>query len=411
MRGLSLPGGLSGSGLPGGQTACWAALTLALIAGTVVPREGRSGEPARAPDAHLVSGLFGTPPGSPRNPDVLVLTIGEDGSSGAAGLASRIVAAEGGPGANSASSAAGYGQFLRGTWLELFARAYPQLADKLSSDQILALREMKPLALELTTRYAQQNALSLGRAGLPATEASLSLAHAVGPGGAINILVSRPDEPVENVLSRDAIAANPFMREMTAGTLQRWATSRIRLPAEPVQPTRTAPRLEEELEPLKPAEDFRIDGQTKASQVLAENRDAIAALQNFLEAAARTGAGDRATLAPSTSAWLNSLGIDPTELLLARPAALQLFNENAVRLVRDTIRRLAGRPAYREYGSIESEAGAGRELRPIVIRDVASALLGKMRRENATILSIVRHRRSAGAGRPNVDGNTGQGRT
>jgi len=45
-------------------------------------------------------------------------------------LAARIVAAEGGPGQNPWSSAAGYGQFLSGTWLEIFRRTYPQLSQE-----------------------------------------------------------------------------------------------------------------------------------------------------------------------------------------------------------------------------------------------------------------------------------------
>ena len=58
-------------------------------------------------------------------------------------LSALIVAAEGGPGRNPLSSAAGYGQFLSGTWLEMFWRAYPQVAQTMTRDQILALREIK----------------------------------------------------------------------------------------------------------------------------------------------------------------------------------------------------------------------------------------------------------------------------
>src|SRR5271154_2234014 len=74
-------------------------------------------------------------------------------------LAARIIAAEGGPEPNPWSSAAGYGQFLSGTWLEIFRRAYPQIAQIMSPEQILALREVKPLAEDLTNRYAQANSL------------------------------------------------------------------------------------------------------------------------------------------------------------------------------------------------------------------------------------------------------------
>jgi hypothetical protein len=404
------------------RIARWTILAFTLTAASVAAGEGRAEETLRSTGLHwtgsLVSGLFRTPPdngekNTSESPSIGtmadaihptdILLPSPDASmplTGAAGgsLASRIVAAEGGPEANSASSAAGYGQFLRGTWLEMFARTYPQLAQRLTSDQILALREVKPLAVELTNRYAQENALSLRRVGLPATEASLSLAHVVGAGGAINILVSHPDQPIENLLSPEAIAANPFMKEKTASTLQQWAMNRVRLPTEPPQPKGATRRFEEELEPLKPTEDFRIDGQTMASQALAENRNTIAALQNLLQAAAKTGAGDGTPLDPSTVAWLNSIGIEPTRLLLADPAAVRLFNMAAARLVLAAIRSCANRVAYRGFKSIESNAGSRGELRPTVIRDVASALAGKMRRESATIMAIVRHRRSAGPG-------------
>jgi len=101
--------------------------------------------------------------------------------------------------------------------------------------------------------------------------------------------------------------------------------NRIRLPVELLQPEIAAPRFQEELEPLKPTEDFRIDGKTKASQALAENRNAIAALQNFLEAASKTGAGKPTELGSSTVAWLESIEVDATELLVAsrRGAGLQ----------------------------------------------------------------------------------------
>jgi hypothetical protein len=313
----------------------------------------------------------------------------------AATLASRIVAAEGGPGANPASSAAGYGQFLRGTWLDIFARTYPQLAQKLSADQILALREVKPLALELTGRYAQENALSLRRVGLSATEASLSLAHAVGPGGAINILVSRHDEPAENVLSPEAIAANPFMKQMTTGTLRQWAMNRVQLPAGMPHPKRAAVPLEEELEPLRPSEDFLIDGRTKASQVLAENQKAIAALQNLLEAAFETGAGNRAQFDPSMKEWLNEAGIDPDGLLLGDPIVVTIFHRTAAGLVAATMHRLAARATHREFEPIGRRADEGRGLRPAVVRGLATALIERMRKENRTIIDIVRHRRSA----------------
>jgi hypothetical protein len=109
-------------------------------------------------------------------------------------LGRRIIAAEGAPGRNPLSSATGYGQFLSGTWLEMFERTYPQVARTLSREQILALRDIRPLAEDLTDRYAQANA-AMRSLGLPANAGELSLAHAIGPSGAVSVLTAEPARP------------------------------------------------------------------------------------------------------------------------------------------------------------------------------------------------------------------------
>ena len=53
----------------------------------------------------------------------------------AADLAVRVVAAEGGPGRSSTSSAAGYGQFLRTTWLDVFGRVEKPLREDRRDDR------------------------------------------------------------------------------------------------------------------------------------------------------------------------------------------------------------------------------------------------------------------------------------
>src|SRR5262249_8371701 len=120
-----------------------------------------------------------------------------------------------------------YGQFLRDTWLDVFRRAYPRLALILTGEQILALREVKPLAEQLTDRFAQDNAGALRQLGLPASDAALSLAHAVGRGGAISGLSPAPGRPVRESWSPQAIAANPAFGGMTAEQLRHWATTRV----------------------------------------------------------------------------------------------------------------------------------------------------------------------------------------
>jgi hypothetical protein len=325
----------------------------------------------------------------------VVLDADQAGSLGA-----RIIAAEGGPSRNPLSSAAGYGQFLSATWLEMFERAYPQVAQTMTRDQILALREIRPLAEDLTRRYAQANATTLERIGLPPTEGALSLAHAVGPGAAISVLTAEPTRPATELLSPEAIAANPFAKDLTAGALQRWATNRINPRAQPHPIEDPAPRIEPVLEPIAEAEDFTIDGSTKASQALVADRSTTTVLQNLLDTLSNEGGGKAVQLRPLTAGWLHSVGVDPDALRRGDPAAAHAFNKSASRIVLDAIRHLSGRPGFGEFKAIEAHAGTRGELSRAVVRALAIALLDKMGREITTIADIIQHRRSVAAAPP-----------
>jgi hypothetical protein len=350
----------------------------------------------------------------------LLLVAGAVGAHGAAfaaeqmaPLAARIIAAEGGPGDNPLSSASGYGQFLRDTWLDIFRRVYPRLALILTGEQILALREVKPLAEQLTDRFAQENAVALGQLGLPASDATLSLAHAVGAGGAINVLTSAPGRPLRELLSPQAIAANPAFGGMTAEQLRHWATTRVAAPAAtPATESPTASREEGAAAPrralpevIAPAQDFRVDGREKASQILTENRATVERLQSFVEAAS-AGAISATPLPAAAAAWLTSVGIDAATLQRGEPASLRSLQQAAKALVFAAIREVAVRPAYREFMAIARADRPG-EPKLTVLRDVATALADTMRREDALLLSIAAHRRGAGAGRLVADGYTG----
>jgi hypothetical protein len=316
--------------------------------------------------------------------------IGNDASVG--DLSARIIAAEGGPGRNPLSSAAGYGQFLSGTWLELFGRAYPQLAQAMTREQILALRDVKPLAEDLTNRYAQANAATLRSVGLPASAGELSLAHAVGPRGAVSVLTAEPARPAAELLRPEAIAANPVLKEMTASALRQWAMIRVKAPAERL-PEGGAPNTPLSIEPLRAADDFRLDERTKASDALVTNHNAGAVLQDLVDALSKAGGGEGAQIPPSTAVWLLSVGVEPVKLLRGDPATSKIFDRAASRALLNAIREISDRPAFGEFKAIEMHAAARGRLPRDVIRALAIALLDKMRRENATISKIVQHRR------------------
>jgi hypothetical protein len=151
-------------------------------------------------------------------------------------LVDQIVKSEsqGNPAAkNPYSSAVGLGQFVEGTWLDLVKRHRPEIAASLTEKQILELREDPELSRFMTGRYVEQNTSILAKRGLPATPASLYLAHFAGPGGAAAILVAPENADAATVIANadhrpsvtreKIVSGNPFMRNFTAKDLRNWA--------------------------------------------------------------------------------------------------------------------------------------------------------------------------------------------
>lgn len=103
----------------------------------------------------------------------------------------RIIRAEstGDPNArNKHSTATGAGQFVSATWLKMIRAHRPDLALGRNEKEILELRRDEQLTREITTRFAEQNAATLSRRGLPVTPGTLYLAHFAGAAGALAIL-------------------------------------------------------------------------------------------------------------------------------------------------------------------------------------------------------------------------------
>lgn len=146
-------------------------------------------------------------------------------------LVNRIIGVESGgdPNArNALSSATGLGQFIESTWLEMFRKYFPDRAEGMSREAILALRTDAKISREMVEAYARENAQVLQQAGQAVTDASLYLSHFLGPGGALRILEAAPDTPVDQLLSPEQIAANRgALGGRTAGEVQEWAARRI----------------------------------------------------------------------------------------------------------------------------------------------------------------------------------------
>jgi hypothetical protein len=123
---------------------------------------------------------------------------------------------------NPRSSAGGLGQFIDSTWLATVKKHRPDIAEGKTDAQILQLKFNPALSREMTAAYASDNQGYLKARGIEPNAGNTYLAHFAGPQGAA-ALHGNPEAPVESILSRDAIAANPFLRGKTGQDVIDWA--------------------------------------------------------------------------------------------------------------------------------------------------------------------------------------------
>jgi len=164
----------------------------------------------------------------------------------------RMLGVEG-TGQNPRSSAVGPGQFINSTWLATIRKYRPDLAQGKSDKDILALRTNPPasdpnLGKEMTADYAKDNSQFLSSKGLPVNSGTTYLAHFLGPQGAASVLSADPNTPVSGIIGRQAVAANPFLQNMTAGQLIQWAGGKMGAEAQ----TLNAPQQPAPQQPMTP---------------------------------------------------------------------------------------------------------------------------------------------------------------
>lgn len=144
-------------------------------------------------------------------------------------LLDNIIAAESGGNPNARnpnSSATGLGQFIDSTWLDVLNRHRPDLTTGKSRQELLDLRSDPALSREMTGAYAADNAGVLASAGIQPSPGAVYLAHFAGPQGAVKILGADPNTPVAALLGNQAVKANPFLKDMSAADLQKWASGK-----------------------------------------------------------------------------------------------------------------------------------------------------------------------------------------
>lgn len=175
---------------------------------------------------------FAPPAGAPASVMMQPTAVGAPPAVGDA--YSRSLDAAEGRDKNSRSTAQGFGQFLNGTFVDTAKKVFPELASK-SPAEILTLRGTKladgtPIEAVLEQKFRTDNIASLASAGIQPTPGNVYLAHFLGAGGARNVLSADPNTPLSQVVSADAIKANPevlAIRNKTVGDLQNWANSKF----------------------------------------------------------------------------------------------------------------------------------------------------------------------------------------
>jgi hypothetical protein len=114
--------------------------------------------------------------------------------------------------AASGSSAKGLFQFTAPTWQKYNPGADP----------------MDPAAsADAGARLLKDNASGLASAGLETSPGALYLAHFAGLGGARKLLTADPSQSAGSVLGDAAVAANPFLKNMTVADLKSWAGGKM----------------------------------------------------------------------------------------------------------------------------------------------------------------------------------------
>jgi hypothetical protein len=157
---------------------------------------------------------------------------------------------------NPNSSAQGRYQFTDGTWLAMYERTFGKTGE--SREQILAKKVDGAVQDRVMQTFTRGNVEAMQKAGVAVNPGTIYLSHFAGAGGAIRLLQADPNTPVEQVLGKKAVAANPFLAGKTVGETIAWAARKVGSPtdaggvpssidvnAEPVQVEWTDMRREE----------------------------------------------------------------------------------------------------------------------------------------------------------------------
>jgi len=126
---------------------------------------------------------------------------------------------------NPYSTATGLGQFDDSTWMDMM-KSRPDLTEGKTEEEILDMRTDPELSKAMTKQYAINNAGSLERATMPVTPGNLYAMHHLGPTGGLKVLKAPDTDMIEDYVSEEAYARNPWMKDKTIKEAKEWFESK-----------------------------------------------------------------------------------------------------------------------------------------------------------------------------------------
>lgn len=124
---------------------------------------------------------------------------------------------------SSSSTATGIDQFTAGTWRRIVSQEKPAWAQGMSDAEILAQRTNPERSGEMVAALDRQNVAALEAAGLTADRHSLYATHHFGMERGVEFARAGGDVRIERILTKQQIAANPYLRGKTkAEVIANW---------------------------------------------------------------------------------------------------------------------------------------------------------------------------------------------
>ena len=117
-----------------------------------------------------------------------------------------------------ASSARGWHQWTEPTWLSVTRRFGQDRIAGLSREQILDLRRDREFSREMLQQHTRRDLIpQMARSGVTASELSVYAGLHFGAGGGARVMRAEDDERMADIVGPEAVAANPYLANLTAG--------------------------------------------------------------------------------------------------------------------------------------------------------------------------------------------------